>query len=462
MEAKINKILSLNMLSTFIVQGVNFITIPLFSRLLGTTQYGIYSLFASWVSIFTCAIGFSMVSAIGPGMYTFKNEYREFRNSILCCTTLISIVQVVFVVLFRNFIGAIIDLPPVIVCLIILSSLGHYLMMFVQNVLTYEKRALENLILSVGYSILSVLASLILIFLSDRNERYIGRIHAVTLSYLFFGILFSTFLIKEKPMGINKKYCSFGFKVSYPIIFHSLALNILIQSDRVMMNYYRIEPTIIGIYSLFYSFCSILSVIVTALNNSWTPFYFDYIDEKKWSVLKEKSRNYIHFFSIICFGFIMLSREVSYIIGDSSYRGGINIIPVLALGIYFTFIYQFIINYEFFYKKTKIISFGTVFASVLNVILNAILIPLWGMYGAAIATALSYFTLFLTHYIIITHMKEYRYHLKWKVFIPGIIGMLVGTILFYALSSWWYIRWGLGIALGCLELYRIYKRKSIF
>ena len=29
--------------------------------------------------------------------------------------------------------------------------------------------------------------------------------------------------------------------------------------------------------------------------------------------------------------------------------------------------------------------------------------------------------------------------------------------LFYALSPWWYVRWGLGLALGCFELYRIYN-----
>ena len=90
------------------------------------------------------------------------------------------------------------------------------------------------------------------------------------------------------------------------------------------------------------------------------------------------------------------------------------------------------------------------------------MIPIWGMYGAATATAVSYLSLFFAHYFIVTHMKEHPYHLNIKIFIPGLLGMLFGGIVFYLLSSWWYIRWGIGVILGCVEIYRIFKRKSIF
>ena len=90
------------------------------------------------------------------------------------------------------------------------------------------------------------------------------------------------------------------------------------------------------------------------------------------------------------------------------------------------------------------------------------MIPKWGMYGAAIATAISYLALFFAHYYIVIHMKEHPYHLNIKIFIPGLICMMIGAFLFYVFASYWYVRWGLGIILGCFELYRIYKRKSIF
>ena len=90
------------------------------------------------------------------------------------------------------------------------------------------------------------------------------------------------------------------------------------------------------------------------------------------------------------------------------------------------------------------------------------MIPVWGMYGAALATAISYLALFFAHYFIVKHMREHIFHLKITMFIPGLVGMLLGTVLFYVLGPWWYVRWGIGIAIGSFELYRIYKRKAIF
>ena len=95
----VNFITFITLLSTTLVQGISFLTLPIFTRLLGSSQYGIYSLFSSYVSIFTCFMGLSMSSAIGTGMYEFKKEYINFRNSNLVCTTLISIIQILIITL---------------------------------------------------------------------------------------------------------------------------------------------------------------------------------------------------------------------------------------------------------------------------------------------------------------------------------------------------------------------------
>ena len=149
-------------------------------------------------------------------------------------------------------------------------------------------------------------------------------------------------------------------------------------------------------------------------------------------------------------------------LGGSEYWSGISVIPILVLGVYFTFMYQFPVNFEFFHKKTQIIAMGTLLAAVVNIILNTVFIPIWGMYGAAVATAISYGILFILHFFIVTHMKECSYHLKVVKFIPGLLSVLVGILLFYILCDYWYFRWGIGLLLGCYELWRILKRKRVF
>lgn len=462
MKVSANRTTILNIISTFMLQGIAFISTPIFTRLLGTTQFGIYSLFNSWVLMLTCMMGFSMSSSIGTGVYAFKEHYISFRNSILLSSTLICLLEVMFIVLFGSVISLLTHFSIELVILISITAFAHYIVNFAQMSFIYEKQAGRNFVLSVSISIISVLASIFFIYMMDTGTRYLGRIYGVAFTYFLTAVTVWLLLFLKEPTGVKKEYLKYGVEVGFPIVFHSLSQQILGQSDRVMMQWFGITTAEIGIYSLFYTISAVLSTVLGALNNSWCPFYYDDISAGKWEVSNKKCKNYVELFTVAGVGFLLLSREISYLMADESYWSGINIIPVLSFAVYFTFMYQFPVNFEFFHKKTKIIAAGTVGAGILNIILNAAMIPLWRMYGAAIATTLSYFALFLAHYIIVTHMKEYQYHLNWKVFIPGITGMLVGTVLFYALSSWWYIRWSLGIALGCLELYRIYKRKSIF
>jgi len=124
--------------------------------------------------------------------------------------------------------------------------------------------------------------------------------------------------------------------------------------------------------------------------------------------------------------------------------------------------YQFPVNFEFFHKKTNIIAIGTIGSGILNIVLNFIMIPILGMYGAAIATALSYGVLFLAHYGIVKNMKEHPFHLNITTFVPGLSVVFAVSILFYVLKKMWYIRWSLGVIFDIYELIRIYKRKTIF
>ena len=444
------------------LQGIAFITTPIFTRLLGTAQYGTYSLFNSWVLILTCLMGLSISSSIGTGLYTFKDKYIQFRNSALLSSTLICIIEIAVIILISPVLSKATSFSIGLVLVIAITAFAHYIVNFAQMSFIYEKKAGSNFILSVSVSVISVLFSIFLIYRAGTETRYLGRIYGVAITYFLAAIIVWLLLFLRKPTGINKEYLKYGIIVGFPIVFHSLSQQILGQSDRVMMQMFGIATAEIGIYSLFYTLSSVLSTVLGALNNSWCPFYYDDVSDEKWDVLNKKCRNYIELFTVLGIGFLLLSREVSYLMADESYWSGINIIPILSFAVYFTFMYQFPVNFEFFHKKTKIIAIGTVGAGILNIILNAIMIPMWGMYGAAIATALSYLALFFAHFFIVTHMKEHPYHLKMTVFIPGVIGMLVGAVLFYALSPWWYVRWGLGLALGCFELYRIYKRRSIF
>lgn len=458
----VNRTAALNICSAVLLQGVTFFTIPIFTRILGTTQYGMFSVFNSWILIVTCVMGLGVSNSLGTGRYQFKNTYYEFRSSILLFGSIISLGIGSLVIIFLEPISVFLGYEKYMVILLLSAAFGHYIIGFVQNACIYEKKAKLNFSISVTLSITSVGLSLIFITQFEDDIKYLGRVYGGAIPYIVTGIIMWFVLFLKKPAGLQKKYCCYAWMTGFPIVFHSLAQNILTQSDRVMMQYINILNSEIGIYSLFYNFTGVMGTILNALNITWCPFYYDDVNERNWKKLNIKCKNYIELYTVLTIGFLLLSREVSYILANKEFWTGINIIPILTLAVYFTFMYQFPVNFEFFFRKTRIIAIGTIGAAGLNILLNLILIPFGGIYGASAATALSYGVLFILHYWIATHMKEQSYHLQAKIFSLPLLCVVGTMVLFYLLADKWYIRWLLAFIIGIYELRTIYKRQTIF
>lgn len=458
----LNKITILNTLSIVLLQGIAFFTTPIFTRMLGTSQYGLYSVFFSWVSIFSCLMGLGVGSALATGKYQFKETYYEFRSSLLLLGSLISLIIILGSILFISPISNITRYHQKMVILMLFFAFANFVIRFVQDACVYEKRAGMNVFISISLSVISVGLSLLLIPRFEEESKYLGRIYGSVYPYFLIAVCIWGITYFKKPTGIRKDYCKFGLMVGVPVVFHSLAGMVLSQSDRVMMQSMGILSSEIGIYSLYYTFANVMATLLDALNVSWCPFYYDDLDNKNWDMLRKKCRNYIELFTTLTIGFLLLAREVGYLLADQDYWSGMDLIPIIVLSVYCTFMYKFPVNFEFFHKKTGFIAIGTCGAALLNVLLNFLLIPYWGIYGAAIATTFAHGMLFIFHYEIVVHMSKHPYHLKISFFIPGVITVCAGMVMFYLWKDLWYVRWICGALIGIYELKRILKRKTIF
>lgn len=451
-----------NILSTTILSGINFLTIPIFTRLLGPTDYGLYSLYNTWVLILTCIMGMETQSGGATARYVFKDDYDGYISSTLFLGTISSAVFIVIGVVFRNFLAGILGFSPLIVVLLFLCAFGHYVVNFSKSIYIYKKRAEINFAVSVTVAIATVVLSFLFIKSYKGEEVYTARAFGASVPYIIAAVILWFVLFLKKPLFYNKQYWSYCLMLGLPIVFHVLANDLLGQSNKVMLQYLGYAGEYVGIYGFIYVFTNILKIILTALNASWTPFYYDDLNDKAFDKLKKKCNNYIELFTVLACGFILLSREVCFLFADKEYWSGIPLVPLMVIAIYFTFMYQFPVNFEFFLKKTKIVAMGTIGAAVLNIIFNFLLIPPFGMYGAAFATCISFLALFAVHYIIASHIKEMLFHIRLLDFIPGLACVLLAVGLFYLLKDFWYVRWVVGVIVGGFEGYRIVKRKSIF
>lgn len=459
---EINKTAVINIISVVLLQGISFFTTPVFARMLGNDQYGKYSIYISWMTIFSAIMGFGVGNALAVGKYDYKEKYYYFRSSILLLGNLISFSVIILGIIMRHLLEYGMAQPFPVVLLMLCSAMSNYNISVAQGALIYEKKPQLNFSLSLSYTVLNVGLSLFLVFVVPYSERYLARIFGFSLSQILVAAVVWLFMYCRQPAGLSYEYSKYAIAYGMPTVFHTLSYSVLIQSDRIMMQHMGITDADVGIYSLFYSFASMLSVILSALNNTWCPFFFDDLEADNRNALIAKTRNYIELFTVLTAGFILLSRDVGYWFAGDGYVVGLDLIPILVLAIYLTFMYQFPVNFEFFHKKTKIVAIGTVCAAYINIMLNFFLIDVWGFYGAAIATMLSYLMLFILHYVIVNRYMEFKYYLGVKLFIPGLVVICLISIIYYVLKDALYLRWSLGIFIGILEIYRIKKRKKIF
>lgn len=457
-----NKTVFLNFSSVALLQGIAFLTAPIFTRILGPDQYGMYSVFNAWVSVVGCFMGCCVGGSLSTARYNFKDEYLEYKSSVLLLGTLLCSVVFVIGMLFSRQIQDKTQYSNGLIVFLFAAAMSRFISQYAQTAWVYEKKSQINFCISLFTAISSVILSLILLHFSESDKLYQARILGSFIPYIIIAVCVWTLIFFSKPTAIKKRYSIYALSMGCPLIFHTLSQSVLIQSDRVMMQYLHIEMSEIGKYSVFYALSSVLATLLGALNTSWTPFYYDDLDNKQWDTLNKKSLHYIELFSILTCGFILIGREVGLLYSGAQYQSAVTLLPILAISVFFQFMYQFPVNFELFHRKTNIIAMGTIFAAFSNIILNILLIPKYGISGAAIATALSYLVLFLAHYYFATHMKDVYCHIQFSKFFPAFLAVALCSLLFYVFRDLWVIRWIIAIVIGASEVWRIYKRGSIF
>lgn len=456
----ISRVVIFNVFGSFVLQGISFFTAPIFTRLLSPADYGITAVYTAWLGIFMLFVGLQTFGSIANARITYeKNILDAYLSAIITLSFLSFCVVLSICVLWADQLSNILDIQRNLVILLPIHSFCAFVVNFYTTKWMQFKDVEKNVIFSVSIAIVSVCISLVFIYFL-QEEKYRGKIYGAALPQVLAACIFLGLLYKQGRCLYNKDYWRYCLQLTVPLILHGAGSLILSQSDRIMLKKFIGEESV-GIYSVGYSLALIISSIWGALNTSWVPFYYEYKKDNNRELILEKAGRYMTLFSILTMGFLLLAPEVYKIMAPPAYWKGIRLIPLIAVAYYFNFLYAFPGNHEFFYQKTIYISLGTLAAACMNVVLNSLLIPLYGDIGAAAATVVAFVFLFLFHDIIARHVvKNLEYHFKF--YLRGLVPVVSVAIFYYFTLSFWYIRWAIAVCLGVFLLLRIIKQKALF
>ncbi len=452
-----------NLLGLVILNGVNFFTIPIFTRLLGPEQYGIVAVYKTWVGIFAILLGLQMQGGIGAAVVHLEpEELPRYLSSTLAFGLLFSLGCLAAGAGISAPLADALLLSEESLGLMGLQSVGMFVVSFASIAFIFLKRAQYSFLVNVSAAILGVGCSLYLTMAYFPADRlYLGSMYGTAVPAALVAAAASFYFLRRGGWALEWRYIRFCLPIALPLIFHGLSHIVLGQSDRVLLQ--RLSGSAeAGVYSFMIVFSSVLVTVWSALNNTWVPYYYDDVKAGRVREIHEKSRRYIFSYDLILAVFLLWSPEVIERFAPKEFWGAIRLLPLFVLSHYFTFLYSFPVNFEFYHKTTHTIAVGTMLAALVNFGLDWLAIPRFGMAGAAGATLIAHAALFLFHSYIAERVLAAPYHYRPRFFLPGLLRVLSAVCVFVLFREAALLRWTLGALLTAALGRALFRRGSVF
>jgi O-antigen/teichoic acid export membrane protein len=421
--------------STVILKISSFILLPFYTRLLTQTELGNIYLLETAGIILGLLSSVQLKSAISRYYYDFKNDLSKIKvmySSIVLGTMLISTPIYIILLLFGKQIFVCIDIKffPYVAMALGISYFNIYYEMIL-SLLYVEEKARRISILSICVGIGTIVLTIILVIKS--SDKLYGYLLSKFISAFIQYIIFVVYSKKYFILKIHnfKEYFSYSFQ-RVPMFLSSW---IVTFADRLMIYGYS-GAAENALYSVGYKLGQIPDLVFQSTNRAYVPYVFD-----KYSNFNDCNRKNVSMMAqyiftlyiVITFFIIIFSKEIVYILGKN-YENSVIIMVVILLSYALNgikLVFHCPMDYVKSYGKLKSIIWMS--AAIINVALNFICIPKYGMYGAVFATFFSYLITLLPVLFFSNKAIKIKYDFKAMLKVLG-VSMLYFSLFTLKLS----------------------------
>lgn len=449
----IKKASAFYLIGTLFNKGIGFITTPIFTRMLSVAEYGTITTYSAWVSMLSVFFSLALYMGTRAAFVDYTEKVDDFCATITTFNLIYGAVISAICLIVVKIFGINIDTRLLICCLVqsVMCAVVENFLMYLMMTYSYKLRTafmiLPNLI--------STIVAILLIMYVLDTEKYMARIYSFVFLYIIFGCI-AIVSVYRKSRVWKKEYLIYGLRISLPLVLHGIALGILSQSDRTMITKIRNEEET-ALYGLVYNYSMIATVITTAFDGIWIPWFTRKMKEESYNSINKAGGKYVQAIAILLCCIVLVGPEVVKLLAPKEYWDSIVIVPALVLSNFIIFVYTLYVNVEHFYKKTVFISINTCIAGVTNIVLNIFFIKWFGYKGAAFTTLISYVVSLILHMVYSKKLNRALFPIK-SLFIPFVY--IVGCVLvFYCFIDILWVRWV--VAIGVFIVSLIIERKTI-
>lgn len=433
---------------SFFSRGLSIFLIPLYTKVLSPANYGMLDLFLAYLAFVNMTITLDIVSGLARFYIGRKNNFSKsvFASTALYFTFICYTIFIIFNIFFfdeisRFIIGVNGNKFFFKIGLVYLWFNG--ITYVLTNQLRFDSRSKDYAKVTTFNSLVTVISSFVFVILFDL--KLIG----IILGYLFGSIFTFTHV-----MLLNKNVYKFAFsnlylkqmlKFSFPLLFSGISVWVNLFMDRIILNHF-VTLEQVGLFGIGSRLSSIAGIFIIGVQSSLGPLIYEKHEETETSNKIAKIFRYFIFLSIV--GYILLclySDEILRTFTTNAYLNARTVIYFLIPASILSQIYFIFAPGPWIYKNSKFVMLTNILGAFFNIFLNLLLVPNFGIIGAAISTLLTHLLIFTVN--MIYSQKLYMIPYQWLPIFYSIIFAVSSIIFFNYISITGVIKYILSILL---------------
>ena len=441
-------------LSSVVGRLLNYLLVPLYTRYFLPEEYGVVTELYAYVAFLVIILTYGIETAF------FRFSQKE-NNRIVYSTSLISLLfsSLLFIILmfvFSENISSSIGYPnnqeyvkwfALIIGLDAISSISFAKLRALNKATRFALIRLVNIFINIGLNLFFIIYCPYAIENNLQSLNFVNSVYSpsVGVGYIFIANLFASAItiLMLLPEMINSVWIferNLWKKMmiyASPLLIAGLAGMTNETIDRILLKYLLHESSNIsreiGLYGAFYKLSIIMILFIQTFRFAAEPFYFS--QEREHNSRKIYADVMKYFIIVTSFIFLIVTTFYDFFINflGSKYHDerGFLVVSVLLFANFFLGIYY---NLSIWYKLTEKTRYGAyiaIFGASITIILNILLIPVFGFVGCALATLICYSSMvLLSFYLSNKHFPiPYNYY---RILMYFFLMIFIYLIIYYA------------------------------
>ncbi len=437
-----------------LAQGiVGFILIPMYTRYLSPADYGQLEILNTLILILSMLLSFGFASAL------FKCYERDCKTDIeqkqLVGTAFLFIIPLatlstLILWFFRDFLAnAFLGGTQYadLVNLLLITNLFAVFLALAFSVFRAEEKSVKYIIFSLLK--FSLVLGLNIYFVAYAEMGVFGIMLGNFIAQVFISVPFIFNLIPYFKLSFSRDLLRKLFAFGIPIIPASLAMWVMDLSDRYFLKVYD-SLTEVGLYSLGYKIGFIVSILlVIPFQLAWPTISFSVAKRNDTKQIYARTLTYwLLLSSFVALAISIFAKQIVEVVSSPEYFEAYRIIPLICFSYVLYGMHFVIVPGLHLEEKTKYYPLLVGIPAVLNIVLNIIFIPKYGMMAAAWSTFVCFVLMVVLTYLVSNYYYKVVYEWSRIIKLVLISGCLLAlSYLFQNFEFYTSILLNLGLLL---------------